>query len=53
MPRSLVRCRNRQKERSSRLADRLRDDGYDIHLNPRGAAARQFVVRERTVVILH
>jgi hypothetical protein len=33
------------------VADRLRDAGYDIHLNPRGAAARQFAIRERTVVI--
>lgn len=29
----------------------LRDKGHDAHLNPRGAAAEQFVVRERTVVV--
>jgi hypothetical protein len=33
------------------VADRLRDAGYDIYLNPRGAAAREFAIRERTVVI--
>ena len=30
--------------------DRLRDAGHDIYLNPRGAAAREFAIRERTVV---
>jgi hypothetical protein len=29
----------------------LRDRGFDAHLNPRGAAASQFTVRERTVVV--
>jgi hypothetical protein len=29
----------------------LRDQGYDAHLNPRGPAARQLTVRERTVVV--
>ncbi len=29
----------------------LRDKGFDAHLNPRGAAASQFTVRERTVVV--
>ena len=29
----------------------LRDAGYDAHLNPRGAAARQFAIRKRTVVV--
>lgn len=33
------------------VAERLGDNGYDIHLNPRGAAAQQFAIRERTVVI--
>jgi hypothetical protein len=33
------------------VADRLRDAGYDIYLNPRGTAARGFAIRERTVVI--
>jgi hypothetical protein len=33
------------------VADRLRDAGCDIHLNPRGAAAHDFAIRERTVVI--
>ena len=29
----------------------LRDNGFDAHLNPRGTAASQFTVRERTVVV--
>lgn len=29
----------------------LRDKGFDAHLNPRGPAASQFAVRERTVVV--
>ena len=29
----------------------LRDAGYDAHLNPRGVAAAQFAVRDRTVVV--
>ncbi|MBI2924103.1 MAG: hypothetical protein HYY24_00165 [Verrucomicrobia bacterium] len=29
----------------------LRDKGFDAHLNPRGAAAAHFVVRQRTVVV--
>jgi hypothetical protein len=31
--------------------DAMSSVSYDVHLNPRGAAARQFVIRERTVVI--
>lgn len=40
-----------ERDAMSSVAERLRDNGYDIHLNPRGAAARQFAIRERTVVI--
>jgi hypothetical protein len=40
-----------ERDAMSSVAARLRDNGYDIHLNPRGAAARQFAIRERTVVI--
>lgn len=40
-----------ERDAMSSVADRLRDGGYDIHLNPRGAAAREFAIRERTVVI--
>ena len=29
----------------------LRDRGFDAHLNPRGTAASQFTIRERTVVV--
>jgi hypothetical protein len=29
----------------------LKDKGFDAHLNPRGSAARQFAIRERTVVV--
>jgi len=29
----------------------LRDAGYDAHLNPRGAAGKQFTVREKTVIV--
>ena len=29
----------------------LRDKGFDAHLNPRGASASQFSIRERTVVV--
>lgn len=40
-----------ERDAMSSVAARLRDNGYDIHLNPRGAEARQFAIRERTVVI--
>jgi len=40
-----------ERDAMSSVAERLRDAGHDVHLNPRGAAARQFVIRERTVVI--
>jgi hypothetical protein len=40
-----------ERDAMSSVADRLGDRGYDIHLNPRGAAARKFAIRERTVVI--
>ncbi len=40
-----------ERDAMSSVAERLRDDGYDVHLNPRGAAAREFAIRERTVVI--
>jgi hypothetical protein len=33
------------------VAEFLKDAGYDTHVNPRAGAARQFTVRERTVVI--
>ena len=40
-----------ERDAMASVADRLRDAGYDIYLNPRGAAAREFAIRERTVVI--
>lgn len=40
-----------ERDAMSSVADRLRDNGYDIQLNLRGAAAQQFAIRERTVVI--
>jgi hypothetical protein len=40
-----------ERDTMSSVAERLRDSGYDVHLNPRGMAARQFAIRERTVVI--
>lgn len=40
-----------ERDAMSSVAARFRDDGYDIHLNPRGAAARQFAIRKHTVVI--
>lgn len=33
------------------VAEFLRDHGYDAHANPRGAEARKFAVREKTVVV--
>jgi len=33
------------------VAEFLKDAGYDAHVNPRAGAARQFTIRERTVVI--
>ena len=33
------------------LFESLRDAGYDAYLNPRGATAEQFAVRDRTVVV--
>lgn len=40
-----------ERDAMASVAERLRDAGYDVHLNPRGAAARQFAIRDRTVVI--
>lgn len=40
-----------ERDAMTSVSERLRDAGYDVHPNPRGAAARQFAVRERTVVI--
>ena len=40
-----------ERDAMASVADRLRDAGYDVHLNPRGPAARDFAIRERTVVI--
>jgi hypothetical protein len=40
-----------ERDAMSSVAERLRDNGYDVHLNPRGTAAREFAIRERTVVI--
>ncbi len=33
------------------VAEFLQDAGYDVHANPRAGAARQFTIRERTVVV--
>ncbi|MEI7732197.1 MAG: DUF6577 family protein [Verrucomicrobiota bacterium] len=33
------------------VAEFLRNAGYDVHLNPRSDAARQFMIREKTVVV--
>ena len=33
------------------VADYLRSQGYDAHLNPRGDAASKFTLREKTVVV--
>jgi hypothetical protein len=33
------------------VAEFLQDAGYDVHANPRAEAARQFTIRERTVVV--
>ena len=33
------------------VAEFLKDAGYDVHLNPRANAAKQFAIREKTVVI--
>ena len=40
-----------QRDGMTSVADHLRDAGYDVVLNPRGTSARDFAVRERTVVI--
>ena len=39
------------RDSMSSVCEFLKERGYDAHLNPRGAAARQFAVRERTVVV--
>ena len=36
-----------ERDAMSSVSEWFRDAGYDVHLNPRGAAARQFVIRER------
>ena len=33
------------------VAEFLRDDGYNVHLNPRGGAGEKFAVRQKTVVV--
>ncbi len=33
------------------VADSLKDQGYDVHLNPRGLLLRDFSIGERTVVV--
>jgi len=40
-----------ERDAMSSVAEWFRDAGHDVYLNPRGEAARQFVIRERTVVI--
>ena len=41
-----------ERDAMESVGERLRDAGWEVHVNPRGAAARQFAIRsERTVVI--
>ena len=40
-----------ERDAMSSVTEWFRDAGYDVYLNPRGEAAKQFVIRERTVVI--
>jgi hypothetical protein len=39
------------RDAMSSVAGFLKDGGYDVHLNPRAEAARQFTIRDRTVVV--
>jgi hypothetical protein len=39
------------RDSMSSVYEFLKERGYDAHLNPRGTAAREFTVRERTVVV--
>jgi hypothetical protein len=40
-----------ERDAMSSVAEWFRDAGHDVFLNPRAETARQFVIRERTVVI--
>jgi hypothetical protein len=40
-----------ERDAMASVADRLRNAGHEVALNPRGPAARDFAIRERTVVI--